>query len=214
MVPQSTRPLSVSHMASPSPSRAVAPKQASRRRRATWSTATAVTLVAGLLITAMAVFAFPPAGDPQEADLVYVIGPPTPARISSAESLQEEDPARTLLISVSSATTLTNGTAAKLAACSRARVVCQHPEPFTTKGEALMLNEYARTHDVHKVAVITFTPHVARTRYIFARCAPDIDVEVIGVDDHLTLGDWIYQFGYQTTAFAKAITTPCASDDE
>ncbi|WP_460740847.1 YdcF family protein [Microbacterium neimengense] len=173
-----------------------------------------MTLFTGLLVTAMAVFAFPPAGDPQDADLIYVIGPPTALRISSAESLQEDDPSRTLLVSVSSATTLTKGTAAKLAVCSRAKVVCQHPEPFTTKGEALMLVDYARTHEVHKVAVITFTPHVARTRYIFARCAPDIDVQVIGVDEHLSIGDWVYQFAYQTTAFVKAAATPCASDDE
>jgi uncharacterized SAM-binding protein YcdF (DUF218 family) len=77
-----------------------------------------------------------------------------------------------------------------------------------------MLNDYARTHDVHKAVVITFTPHVARTRYIFARCAPDIDVQVIGVDEHLNIGDWVYQFAYQTTAFVKAAATPCASDDE
>jgi len=33
-------------------------------------------------------------------------------------------------------------------------------------------------------------------------------------DEHLTIGDWVYQFGYQTTAFVKAAATPCASDDE
>ncbi len=169
---------------------------------------------AAILSAAVSIVAFPPPGDVRNADLIYVIGPPTPQRISSAESLLESDPSRTLLVSVSSPATRNRGTAAKLPVCSRDRVICQHAEPFTTKGEALMLVDYARTHDVHKVAVITFTPHVARTRYIFARCAPDLDVQVIGVDEHLTLGDWIYQFGYQTTAFVKAAATPCASDDE
>lgn len=173
-----------------------------------------ISVVATTLATAgVLIYGFPPPGDPNDADLVYVIGPPTPPRIAEAQSILGESES-TLLVSVASPENRHALTAARLRVCTESRAVCQHPEPFTTKGEALMLVDYARTHEVHKVAVITFTPHVARTRYIFARCAPDIDVQVIGVDEHLSIDDWVYQFAYQTTAFAKAIATPCASDDE
>jgi len=172
-----------------------------------------VLVVAGSATAGIVVYGNPPEGDPSGADLVYVIGPPTDARTAEAEELLSENGGARLLVSVS-----VDGhpryAASELPVCEQEGVTCQHPEPFTTKGEALMLVDYARTHDVHKVAVITFTPHVARTRYIFARCAPDIDVQVIGVDQHLTIGDWVYQFAYQTTAFVKAAATPCASDDE
>lgn len=163
---------------------------------------------------AICVYGYPPRADSSGADLVLVLGPPTSPRIQLAQSMVDARPATKLLISVAPNDSGTPFTAAKMPICENSGVTCMHAKPFTTKGEALMLVDYARTHDVHKVAVITFTPHVARTRYIFARCAPDIDVQVIGVDQHLTIGDWVYQFAYQTTAFAKAIATPCASDDE
>ena len=175
--------------------------------------------VASALITTVAggvvmLYEFPPPGDEAGADLIYVIGPPTQPRLDEAESILHSIDGATLLVSVLPPASSREYVATKMPICSQERVLCESPKPMTTKGEALMLVDYARTHEVHKVAVITFTPHVARTRYIFARCAPDIDVQVIGVDQHLTIGDWIYQFAYQTTAFVKAAATPCASDDE
>ncbi|MDY0830142.1 hypothetical protein SK224_13495 [Microbacterium sp. BG28] len=184
------------------------------RRRASAAIKTCAALAIIFLITEVVVFALPSPGDPGDADLIYVIGPPTPQRISVAQQLIADEKARGLLVSVSPPGSHDEAMASKMQICSQQSVTCESPRPLTTKGEALMLEDYARTHEVHKVAVITFTPHVARTRYIFARCAPDIDVQVIGVDEHLSIGDWAYQFAYQTTAFAKAAATPCASDDE
>lgn len=177
---------------------------------------TALVVGAALLVAIggmVAIYCFPVPGDPADADLVYVIGPATDARMHEAEEIIHTTGHDSLLLSVPAANSA-RLTAAQTPACSQANVTCGTPDPFTTKGEALMLNEYAKTHEVHKVVVLTVTPHVARTRYIFARCAPDIDVQVVGVDEHLSIGDWIYQFAYQTTAFAKAAATPCASDDE
>lgn len=167
-----------------------------------------------LIVVLTAVFVYPPQGDETGADLVYVIGPPTPARMDEARLMLNSDSHRALLVSVPPPESGGAFMASKMAVCAEKGVTCESPTPFTTKGEALMLNDYARTHEVQKVAVVTFTPHVARTRYIFARCSPDVQVEVIGVDDHLTPGDWMYQFAYQTTAFVKAAATSCASDDE
>lgn len=161
----------------------------------------------------VAVYCFPAPGDANGADLVYVIGPPTESRLDEAEAIIRSTGRDDLLISVSAGNTA-KFSAAQMPACSHAHVTCESPLPFTTKGEALMLNEYAKTHEVHKVVVLTVTPHVARTRYIFAKCSPDIDVQVIPVDEHLRFEDWVHQFAYQTGAFVKAIATPCASDDE
>jgi hypothetical protein len=168
-------------------------------------------MVSGGMVT---LYGFPSPADEAGTDLLYVIGPATQPRIDEAESILHSSAGVRLLVSVLPPQSSKEYVAAKMPICDQERVLCESPEPMTTKGEALMLEDYARTHDVHKVAVITFTPHVARTRYIFARCAPDLDVQVIGVDEHLSLGDWVYQFGYQTTAFVKAAATPCASDDE
>jgi hypothetical protein len=71
-----------------------------------------------------------------------------------------------------------------------------------------MPTAYARDHAVTDTVVLTFTPHVARTRYLFAKCYGG-DVTVVGVDEHLSLADWVYQYAYQTAAFVKAWLEPC-----
>ncbi|UIN30080.1 YdcF family protein [Microbacterium binotii] len=160
------------------------------------------------------IYALPPAGDPSDADLVYVIGPPTAARITAAEQLMSSEGIKNALISVSPPEGDANFGESSLTFCRREGVQCSTPSPFTTKGEAHMLSAYAKEHEVKKVVVLTVTPHVARTRYIFARCAPEIDVEVVAVERDLPLLEWGRQFFYQTGAFIKALGTPCADHSE
>ncbi|MDQ1136337.1 hypothetical protein QE410_001136 [Microbacterium sp. SORGH_AS 1204] len=140
---------------------------------------------------------------PAHADVIYVIGPPTEGRIALAEQLHADGVADDILISVP-----TDGeqSAAKLAACQEAYVRCVHPEPFTTAGETAALNE--RYDASTRAIVITFTPHVSRTRFIAERCA-DAEVTVVAVPTTIDLGQWIYQFAYQTGGFAKALIVGC-----
>lgn len=156
-------------------------------------------------------FVFPPPGDPSDASLVYVIGPPQQERLDLARTLRGADRHVPLLISVSDSR-IGRGEprfdAAALSVCRQHGVTCRSPEPFTTAGEAKMLTAYAAKHTVGKTVVITFTPHVARTRYIFAKCSAG-DVTVVGVDTDMTLFDWAFQYAYQTAAFVKAWLTPC-----
>ncbi|WP_375385867.1 YdcF family protein [uncultured Microbacterium sp.] len=168
-----------------------------------------LTAVAGIVLFALAglpLYVFPPVGQVDDADLIYVIGPPTPARIAYEEQLRRDGRADAALISVSPEG---ERSAADLSICANLAVTCESPLPFTTKGEAAMLTAYAREHDVKSTIVITFTPHVARTRYIFAKCYPG-RVTVVGIDEHLRPIDWVHQYLYQSAAFVKAIFTPCA----
>jgi hypothetical protein len=179
------------------------------RKRALAAGLTLVGLVAALAVAGLPLYVFPPAASVDRADLIYVIGPPTPPRIDLAEHLEAEGVASDLLVSVSPKHA--GFPASSVAPCASADTVCEIPKPYTTKGEALLLSEYAPAHDVHETVVITFTPHVARTRYIFAKCF-DGDVTVMGVDQPMGLGDWIYQYAYQSAAFVKAWLTPCAQE--
>ncbi|MCM3614776.1 YdcF family protein [Microbacterium enclense] len=149
-------------------------------------------------------YVFPAAAQmPARADVIYVIGPPTAGRIALAEQLRSDGVADDILISVP-----TDGeqSAAKLAACQEPYVSCVHPEPFTTAGEMSAMNE--RYDASTRAIVITFTPHVSRTRFIAGRCA-DAQVTVAAVPTSLDLGQWIYQFAYQTGGFAKALIVGC-----
>lgn len=173
-----------------------------RRLLAAIATLLGVTLLAGAL--AVSAYVFPAAAEvPARADVIYVIGPPTEGRIALAEQLRRDGVADDILISVP-----TDGqqSAANLSACQQAYVSCVHPEPFTTAGEmAVLRDEYGPGASA---VVITFTPHVSRTRFIADRCA-GAQVTVVAVPTSLDLGKWIYQFAYQTGGFAKALVVGC-----
>jgi hypothetical protein len=178
-----------------------------RARRILWIVAAAcLGLPLVLVLAGLPLYVFPPADEVSRADVIYVIGPPTPPRLREAEKLRAEGVADRLLISVSADG---SRSAAELPICDEPYVTCRTPEPFTTNGETALLEEYARTAEVSSAVVLTFTPHVARTRFIFARCAAP-QVTVVAIDEHLGLRQWAYQYLYQTAAFAKALFVPCA----
>lgn len=176
-----------------------------RRRWAIAALATAAALAA-IVVAGLPLYVFPPAADVSRADVIFVIGPPTEPRMVQAERLREAGVADRILVSVP---TEGPSSAAEFDACPLSYVECASPDPFTTKGEALLLQEYAAQHGIQDAVVITFTPHVARTRYIFDRCFPG-DTSVVAVEPDRPFAQWAYQYAYQSAAFVKAWITPCA----
>lgn len=177
--------------------------------------AIAITLTLQTMIGVAAVAGYGPYVDPPaeaigDADLIYVIGPPVKERIAAERELRAAGVADRTLVSVGLTGWYTDE---KLPVCREPQVDCVHPRPFTTKGEIAYLEEYAKEHDVKRTVILTFTPHVARTRYILDKCY-DGDAVVVAVDQDLRLGDWIAQFGYQTFAFLKAWLTPCSDSSD
>lgn len=180
------------------------------RRRLAIAAAVVGALIVAIALAGLPVYVFPPVEPIGEADLIYVIGPPTQTRIALEEELRRGGVADAALISVPLEGAQS---AADSRVCFNLAVACEHPEPFTTKGEASMLAAYARDHGVQRTIVITYTPHVARTRYIFAKCYSG-DVTVVAVDEHLDLIEWVKQYIYQSIAFVKAWATPCSDLEE
>lgn len=165
-----------------------------------------VAMVAGVagITAALALYVYPAESVlPARADVIYVIGPPTRERIALAEQLRDEGVAANILISVP----LEGGQSAdELTVCRRDGVRCEHPEPFTTEGEMMLLDrEYGA--DASAV-IITFTPHVSRTRFIATQCGLS-DTTVVAAPARITIGGWLYQFAYQTGGFVKAALTAC-----
>lgn len=177
-------------------------------RRVSRATVSLVAIAVLLALAGLPVYVFPLEDRFEDPDVVFVLGPPTPNRILLESKLRSEYPNAWSLISVSPAGDFAeedlNGH------CDDSRVVCESPDPFTTKGEALMLQRFSATTPEDEVVVITFTPHVARTRYIFAKCYSG-KVVVVGVQEEMSLIEWARQYVYQSVAFVKAWLTPCAS---
>ncbi|MDY0910391.1 hypothetical protein [Microbacterium sp. CFBP9034] len=177
-----------------------------RVRALSWTLAGAFTATVALAVLGYPLYVAPPVDEVTDADLIYVIGPPKPERIAVERALREGGVADLSLYSVG---LLGIYTADTLEVCDEPDVFCVHPRPFTTKGEIAYLEGFAEDHDVERTIVLTFTPHVLRTRYILDKCY-DGDATVMAVEQELNLGDWIYQYAYQSTALVKAWATPCA----
>jgi uncharacterized SAM-binding protein YcdF (DUF218 family) len=64
------------------------------------------------------------------------------------------------------------------------RVVCFHPDPYSTQGEARGVARLARESRWRRVALVTSTSHVHRARLLFERCLSG-DVEAVGTGHKL-----------------------------
>lgn len=85
-------------------------------------------------------------------------------------------------------------------------VICFDPSPRTTLGEGRALAHYGPDWD--RVIVVTFTPHISRSRYILGKCWPG---ELLFADPrpHLTPARWAWDYAYQSAGYAKAWFVDC-----
>lgn len=146
----------------------------------------------------MIAFVFPVDDQLGKVDAVFVLGPATHARIEVAERIVAEYGGDIPLI-ISKPNN---------SRCYVAPRICVAAKPATTAGEAAELRaQSVRLGFTHPV-IVTFTPHVARARYIFKKCF-STDAMVVGVHEDLTFSSNVFQFVYQTSAFAKAMASEC-----
>jgi hypothetical protein len=159
--------------------------------------ATALFIVAGLPL-----YVFPQVDEPQKTDVIYVIGPPTETRMAVANRMLEAGLSDTLMISTPSPEDY------KL--CDPRpdiTVICVKPDPSTTQGESQDLGEMAAKHGWKSATVITFTPHITRTRVLMERCYSG-DLRMVADETPLWVSTWVYHYLYQTGAFIKVALTP------
>lgn len=159
---------------------------------------TVLTLFVAWILVGVSVFVYPSDDSFQDVDAVFVLGPATYPRIVIANDIISSRGGDIPLIVSEPAG----------AACYDDSRVCVAPDPSTTAGEAAALRNQAEELGFERPAVVTFTPHVARARFILSRCYGD-DVAVVGVREPLSFGEMAYEFIYQTAAFAKAIVDVC-----
>lgn len=179
----------------------------------TWALGLVGALIAVALFVAagLPLYVFPRTDAPERADLLVVLGPPTPSRIDLAERMMDEGYAKRLIVSVRD-----KGwdSAQKLSIC-RDRglsydVGCFVPDPFTTQGEARTLRRVADRDDVKSVIVVTTTPHVTRARLILERCFAGKMFVVSDGSSPSDLWGWADAYAYQTGALVKAaVDTEC-----
>ena len=165
-----------------------------------------LTVLAGfwlIVIVGLPLYVFPPGDSVEKSDVALVLGPPMQARLDLAEQLRDEGVVERIVISVQASG---GQTAQDIPLCEDEGVTCVVAEPSTTRGEVLVMSEQGSGAD--SAIVVTSTPHVMRTRYIFGKCYPG-EVSVVSAEAPDSLSAWTSAYVYQSFAFVKALLEPC-----
>jgi hypothetical protein len=83
------------------------------------------------------------------------------------------------------------------------QVICFHPQPLTTRGEARWVGATAAARGWRSIIVITSTPQDSRARLRLGRCYEG-KVRVMPVDPP-NRATWAYMITYEWAAMAKAL---------
>jgi uncharacterized SAM-binding protein YcdF (DUF218 family) len=171
------------------------PRRARRRRRVLIAAAALVLLLAGLTAR---LFVWPPTGMPDRVDAILMLntpGDPLPVALQ----LAREHRARYLVVS--------QGTVASHYACPApvpgVKLICFHPSPATTQGEAEFAGRLASKYHWHSVVIVTIVPQDFRARLRLERC---FGGQVYVMTGSLPLRSWPYQIAYEWGATIKALT--------
>lgn len=173
-----------------------------RRRRLFSVVGVLVALLLVWILLCVRYVAHPVTDQFKRVDALYVLGPSW-ERMPQALELAESGATDTI---ISTITINWDGDVVEEDYCDtegEVEVICVLPDPYTTHGEALVLDRMAREEGWDHVAVMTMRPHVSRARLWMDRCV-DIPVDVWEHEQPLTAGEWLYQFVYQTGAWVKA----------
>jgi hypothetical protein len=153
-----------------------------------------------LTVTGLTVrlFVWPPSGMPRRADAILALdtpGDPLPVALR----LAREHRARYLLVS--------QGAVSAHYACPApvpgVKLICFHPSPATTRGEAEFAARLASKYHWHSVVIATTAPQDERARLRLRRC---FGGQIYVMTRAIPLLAWPYQIAYEWGATIKALT--------
>ncbi|MDF0530647.1 hypothetical protein P0W64_13805 [Tsukamurella sp. 8F] len=165
----------------------------------------AVIAVVAVTAAGYPVYVAPRTDAPTRADAVVVIGGPGAERYTYGIELAERGLAPRLVISDPDwASHQIVGPVCAQPSRRGYTVTCFRPDPPTTKGEIKELNKLAHSEQWRTIDLVTFTPHVSRTRYLLDRCYSG-DVRVSANPQHIGFVETAWQYVYQTAGYARAL---------
>ena len=112
-----------------------------------------------------------------KADAVVVLSGGREHRLAEGLRLWRSGAARTLVISDGRA----DGWDEANRLCGRPRVLCFHPDPYSTQGEARWIGREAARRAWDSVVVVTSTYHLRRARMVVERCFHGL-LSAVGAD--------------------------------
>ena len=121
-------------------------------------------------ILAAVLFLWPPRHIPQHADAVIVLAGARGPRLTRGLALVRRGVAPVLVVSDAWSPTWVEANRLCAGRPAPVPVVCFHPVPYSTRGEARSVARLAANHDWRSVLVVTSRYHIARAGILFDRC--------------------------------------------
>jgi uncharacterized SAM-binding protein YcdF (DUF218 family) len=161
--------------------------------------AAGVLLLAGLAVTTARLFVWPEQGMPAHVDAIVMLDGPGD-RLRTTLTLAWAHRAPVVVISRGSPYWGHGSVCAPQ--IPRVRVICFHPDPATTRGEAEFTGRLAQRYHWHSIALVTITPQDTRARLRVGRCFPG---SIYVVTAPLAAQAWPYEIAYEWGATVKAL---------
>lgn len=168
---------------------------------------TALPLVVGLafawVAAAAVLFLWPPRHAPAKADAVMVLAGGRGPRLARGLALVRRDVAQVLVLSDGWSATWPEANRLCAGRDVGARVVCVHPQPYDTRGEAEAFARLAALRGWRSVVVVSSRYHLQRARMLFERCFDGV-VDVDGPSQ--SVGTRLWASVTETAKLAYALT--------
>jgi uncharacterized SAM-binding protein YcdF (DUF218 family) len=121
-------------------------------------------------VLAAVLFLWPPRHVPQHADAVIVLAGARGPRLTRGLALARRGVAPVLVISDAWSPTWVEANRLCAGRPAPAPVLCFHPDPYSTRGEAGSVARLAANHHWTSVLVVTSRYHIVRAGILFDRC--------------------------------------------
>lgn len=167
-----------------------------------WRAAAAafLALIVAFCVVTARLFVFPTMGMPARVDAIVVLGG-SGDRLDLGLQLAREGRAPYLVLSLG-LPWVPPGICTEHV--GSAQVICFHPNPDTTQGEAEGASQIAKEHGWKSIVLVTTRDQVWRAHLRFERCYPG---QIYGIGSALSWDQWPHAIGYQWLATIKAETT-------
>jgi uncharacterized SAM-binding protein YcdF (DUF218 family) len=127
-------------------------------------------LVLGWAIAAAVLFVWPPRHDAGHAEAVVVLAGARGPRLATGLELARRSVAPVLVVSDGWSPTWPEANRLCAGRPAAVRVVCFHPVPYSTRGEARAFARLAARRGWRSVVVVSSRYHLLRARMLFERC--------------------------------------------
>jgi uncharacterized SAM-binding protein YcdF (DUF218 family) len=170
--------------------------------------------IVGILgVTGFVLFNRPHADPLTKADAIIVLGGENDGRLQYGLSLAEQGYADTVVLSDSYSDDEADFADYRRACASgtaTVTVICFHPSPYSTRGEAMHLARLAKQRNWTHVIVVSWNYHMVRARYIFHQCFDgSVTMRPVPRSYDFSLVRWAREYAYQYTALIKAFLLGC-----